>query len=54
MGHIVTVGELAAAAADAHGAYNGGLSSPVNQASFGAAVASAAAVLASAGKNPFL
>ncbi len=34
MSRIVTVGEVAAAAGDAYGAYQGGLSSPANQASF--------------------
>lgn len=42
MSGIVTVGEVAAASGDAYGAYQGGLSTPSNQASFGAAVAAAA------------
>ena len=43
MSGIVTAGEVAAAAGDAYGAYQGGLSTPANQASFGAAVAAGAA-----------
>jgi len=43
MSGIVTMGEVAAAAGDAYGAYQGGMSTPTNQASFGAAVASGAA-----------
>ena len=49
MSRILTVGEVAAAAGDAYGAYQGGLSSPANQASFGAAVAAGAAAVASRG-----
>ncbi len=50
MSGIVTMGEVAAAAGDAYGAYQGGMSTPTNQASFGAAVASGAAVMASTGR----
>lgn len=54
MSVVVTTGELAAAAGDAYGAYQGGLSSPANQASFGAAVAAGAATIASSGRwGPF-
>jgi hypothetical protein len=54
MSKVVTIGELAAAAADAYGAYQGGLGSPSNQASFGAAVAAGAATIASNGRwGPF-
>ena len=49
MSGIVTAGEVAAAAGDAYGAYQGGLSTPANQASFGAAVAAGAAAMASTG-----
>ncbi|MFN3716746.1 MAG: hypothetical protein ACK4R8_08495 [Thiobacillus sp.] len=51
---IVTTGEIAAAAADAYGATQsqGGLGSPANQASFGAAVAAGAATWASAISSP--
>jgi len=49
MSGIVTVGEVAAAAGDAYGAYQGGMSMPANQASFGAAVAAGAAAMASTG-----
>ena len=55
MSLIVNTGEIAAAAGDAYGAYQGGLGTPSNQASFGAAVAAAAATLAaSANGAPFL
>lgn len=55
MSVVVTIGEIAAAAGDAYGAYQGGLSSPSNQASFGAAVAAAASTLASNARGaPFL
>jgi hypothetical protein len=48
------MGELAAAAADAYGAYQGGLGSPSNQASIGAAVAAGVATIASSGRwGPF-
>lgn len=50
MSGIVTVGEVAAASGDAYGAYQGGLSTPSNQASFGAAVAAAASTVASTGR----
>ena len=50
MSGVITVGEIAAAAGDAYGAYQGGLVTPSAQASFGAAVASAAAALASNGR----
>jgi len=54
MSKVVTIGELAAAAADAYGAYQGGLGSPSSQASFGAAVAAGAATIASNGRwGPF-
>ena len=43
MSVVVTTGELAAAAGDAYGAYQGELSSPANQVSFGAAETVAAA-----------
>ena len=46
---IMTTGELAAAAADAYGAHQKGLSTSANVASFGAAVAAGAAVIASTG-----
>lgn len=55
MSVVITTGEIAAAAGDAYGAYQGGLSSPANQASFGAAVAAAASTLASNARGaPFL
>ena len=55
MSIVVTTGEIAAAAGDAYGAYQGGLSSPANQASFGAAVAAATSTLASNARGaPFL
>lgn len=47
MSTIVKAGEIVAAAGDAYGAHQGGLSSPANQAAFGAAVASAATAVAS-------
>ncbi len=47
---IVTMGEVAAAAGDAYGAYQGGMSTPANQASFGAAVSAGAAAAASTGR----
>jgi len=50
MSGIITVGEIAAASGDAYGAYQGGLVSPSAQASFGAAVAAAAAAIASTGR----
>jgi len=49
MSRIMTTGELAAAAADAYGAHQKGLSTSANVASFGAAVAAGAAVIASTG-----
>jgi hypothetical protein len=52
MSVVITTGEIAAAAGDAYGAYKGGLSSPANQASFGAAVAAGASAWASAISSP--
>ena len=55
MSIVVTTGEIAAAAGDAYGAYQGGLSYPANQALFGAAVAAATSTLASNARGaPFL
>lgn len=55
MSLVITTGEIAAAAGDAYGAYQGGLSSPANQALFGAAVAAATSTLASNARGaPFL
>lgn len=55
MSRIGTLGDLSAASGDAYGAYQGGLSSPANQASFGAATATAIATgLQAAKAAPFL
>lgn len=54
MSTVITIGEISAAAGDAYGASQGtgGLSSPANQASFGAAVAAGASAWASAISSP--
>lgn len=54
MSFVITTGEIVAAAGDAYGASQGegDLSSPANQASFGAAVAAGASAWASAISNP--
>ena len=55
MSRVETLSSLATAAGDGFGAYQGGLSTPANQASFGAATAAAVAAGLSTGRaGPFL
>ena len=52
MSVTMTLGEVTAAAGEAYGAHQQGLSSPANQVAFGNAVATGMAIAAASSKSP--